>query len=98
MPGIHPHGSTGTNTDQAELERLATKMTALGYKAMLVDPVGRLPYLEVSNPQTNLLTEKVYSQAGIFFWPWAQSIGSCDQVATVAAIVARVLRTADGDQ
>jgi len=96
MPGIHPHGSTDTDPDQAELEKLAAEMTALGYKALLVTPVGRLPYLDISNPQTKLLTEKVYAQAGMFFWPWAQSIGPCDQVTSAAAIVARVLRTVDG--
>lgn len=93
----HPGPTADTRSEQAELEMLAAQITALGYEAQLVTPPGRLPYLDVSNPRTALLTEKVYAQAGSFFWPWAESIAPCDQVAEAAAIVTRVLRTIDGD-
>jgi hypothetical protein len=83
--------------DQAALQRLAIEISARGYQANLHVPDGELPYLEVRNPRATMLAEKVYVQAGSFFWPWVESIAPSDQVADAAAIVTRVLRTIDGD-
>ena len=83
--------------DQAALQRLASELAARGFKADLRVPYGRLPYLDVCNPRAAMLTEKVYAQAGAFWWSWAEPIAGDDEVTTAASILARVLRTIDGE-
>jgi hypothetical protein len=90
-------GTADTRAEQDDLEKLATELTARGYHARLIAHPSRLPYLDVSNPRAAQLTEKVYAQAGSYFWPWAEPIASCDQPARAAVIIARVLRTTDGN-
>jgi hypothetical protein len=87
----------GTQEDQAALQRLASEMAARGYQADLRVPDGRLPYLEVRNPRAAMLAEKVYAQAGAFWWSWAETIAHEDEVTTTASILAHVLRTVDGE-
>lgn len=88
--------SDTTQTEQADLEKLAGELAARGYQAHLRTPAGRLPFLDVSNPRAAILTERVYAQADSFWWSWAERIAGCDEVATAAGILARVLRTVDG--
>jgi len=77
--------------------RAGAELTARGLHAVLRTPPGRLPYLDVVNPRASVLTERVYAQADAFWYSWAQRIAGCDQVTTAPDMVARVLRTADGE-
>lgn len=79
----------------AELERLGAELAARGYQTAIHTPAGRLPYLDVRNPRASVLTEKVYAQAGAFWYSWAERIAGCDEVTAAAAILARVLRAVD---
>lgn len=89
---------TGTQADGiTSLEELAAELTSHGLHTTLHEPGGRLPYLDVRNPRASVLAEKVYVQGDWFWWSWAERIAGCDQVATAAGILARVLRTVDGD-
>jgi hypothetical protein len=79
------------------LTELATEVAALGLRAAVREPPGQLPYLDVRNPRASSLTEKVFVQADRFYFSWAEPIAGRDEPATAAAILARVLRTADGE-
>jgi hypothetical protein len=86
-----------TDADIADLEKLATEVAALGYQTDLRTPDDRLPYLDVRNPQATILREKVYAQAGAFWFSWAEKIADSDDVPHAAGVLARVLRTVDAD-
>ncbi|HEX4059574.1 MAG TPA: hypothetical protein VHY58_01020 [Streptosporangiaceae bacterium] len=90
MPTTDPQ--TGELTS---LETLATEIAARGYRAVLRTPAGTVPYLDVTNPRATVLAEQVYARAGRFLYSWGEPIAGCDQPATAAGILARVLRTAD---
>jgi hypothetical protein len=79
--------------ERAELEKLAAALRARGLQADLRTPEGRLAYLDVRNPRATVLGEKVYAQAGTFWWSWAEKIAGTDEVSTAAGILVRVLRT-----
>jgi hypothetical protein len=79
------------------LEELATEADALGLCAAVREPAGHPPYLHIRNPRTNVLTERVFVRSGQYHFSWAEPIAGCDQPATAAAILARVLRTVDGE-
>jgi hypothetical protein len=88
---------TGTQADEiTSLEELAVEAAALGLRAVIRQPPGQPPCLNVANPQASVLTENVFTHAGSYQWSWAEPIAACDQPATAAAILARVLRTVDG--
>jgi hypothetical protein len=88
---------TGTQADDiASLEDLAAEAAALGLHADIRQPPGQPPCLHVANPQASVLAENVFTRAGSYYWSWAEPIAGCGQPATAAAILARVLRTADG--
>lgn len=88
---------TGTQVDEiTSLEELAAEVGRRGLHATLHEPGGRLPFLEIGNPAASVLSERVYAQADAFWWSWAERIARCDQVATAADMLARVLRTCDG--
>jgi hypothetical protein len=97
MSPTQPGDLTDTQPEQADLENLAAELAARGYHADLRTPPGRLPYLDVRNPRASVLTERVYAQADAFWFSWAEKIAACDQVTTAAAILARILRTADDE-
>jgi hypothetical protein len=92
-----PHATetdaTGLVEDVADLERLATALAACGLHTTVRTLPGQLPFLDVRNPRASVLAEKVFAQAGTFWWSWAERISDCEEVAGAAAIVARVLRT-----
>jgi hypothetical protein len=93
-----PASTTDTHTEQADLEKLAAELITRGYNANLRTPPGRLPFLDVSNPQATVLSERVYAQADSFWWSWAERIAGCDDVTTAADTLARVLRTVSNDK
>ena len=80
-----------THAEQADLEALADELSTRGYKTVLVTGDGRLPCLDVLNPQAPALTERIYAQADSFWWPWAQVIASRDQPAAAAEAINRAL-------
>jgi hypothetical protein len=79
-------------TAHAYLEKLAAEMVARSYHAVLCAPVGGLAYLDVRNPRASVLAERVYADGGVFWWSWREKIAGCEEVATAAGILARVLR------
>jgi hypothetical protein len=88
--------ATDTYTDElADLDTLAAALNTRGLQAALHTPAGKLPYLQVTNPHATALSERVFAQADSFWWPWAERIASCDDIAQIATILARVLRTTD---
>ncbi len=90
--------STGTPADDVtRLAELAAELSRQSLHATLHEPDGRLPFLEVRNPAASVLIERLYAQADSYWWSWAERIAGCDQVATVADTLARVLRTVDGE-
>jgi hypothetical protein len=84
--------------DITSLEDLATEADALGLCAAVREPAGHPPYLHIRNPEANVLSERVFVQGGKFHFSWCEPIAGCDQPATAAAILARVLRTVDGER
>lgn len=88
--------ATETHAEQADLQKLANELTARGYPADLRVPHDKLPYLDVRNPRASVLSERIYAQADAYWYSWAEKIAGCDQVAEAAAILARVLRSVDG--
>jgi hypothetical protein len=89
---MHTEQTDQTAADIADLEALAAELTARGLQANVRTVQGRPPYLDVRNPRASVLTERVYAQAGAFWWSWAERIASCDEMTKAAAILARVLR------
>lgn len=78
----------------AELEKLALELAARGVSGQLVTPEGRLPYLDVH--ATEALRERIYAQGDWYFWPHAERIAACDDLASAADTIARVLRAGGG--
>ena len=87
----------GTEDDTAALERLAAELGALGYQTRLIHPAPEMPSLEVSNPRARTLCDRILVQSGWFWWSWAERLAPSHDITTAAAIIARVLRTADGE-
>jgi hypothetical protein len=81
------------------LESLDAELNALGLRTRLTENPGRLPSLHVQNPEpgASALQELIYAapRAGgwAFWWSWAEPVASTP--AEAAAIIARVLRSAD---
>ncbi len=84
----------------ARLNDLATELNARGWTARLHTPSGRLPSLHTRNPEPGAaaLSEHIYAKpradgCWMYWWPWAEPIA--DTPAGAAAVIVRVLRTAD---
>lgn len=86
-----PHQAISTTAEQADLEKLAGELAKRGLQAELRTPTGKLPYLEVTNPGTSVLTERVYAQADAYWYGWAEKITDCDDAARAADHLAHVL-------
>jgi hypothetical protein len=87
--------SIGTQADErADLERLATAVATRGFQTTLRALEDGTVCLAVRNPRATVLAEVVYARGGSFWWSWREPIAGCDQVATAAGILARVLRAA----
>jgi hypothetical protein len=88
---------TGTQADEiTSLAELSTELAALGLATALRQPPGHPPYLHVRNPTASALSENVSVHSGRYQFSWAEPIAGCDEPAAAAAILARVLRTSDG--
>jgi hypothetical protein len=86
-----------TQGAQAALIWLSHEVSAHGLQAELKSPHGSMPYLIVRNPRAAVLTEKIYANEGVYYYSWWEKITDCDEVARAAAMLARVLRTVDGE-
>ncbi len=80
------------------LRRLAQALTARDFPAELVSD---RPYLEVVNPDTPQLHERVFCRQAAdgswcYWWPWRQPIGSVDDLDAVAGKITAVLRSVEG--
>jgi hypothetical protein len=74
------------------LGRLQDGLNERGYETALVTPgEGRLPLLEVRNPEAKMLVERIVANANGYWWSWAEKIAMLDEVDSAAVIVARVL-------
>ncbi len=62
------------NARTKELERLADRLIARGFQADLVTPMSKRPYLYVRNPQAGMLAENIVTEAGWYWYPWAERI------------------------
>jgi hypothetical protein len=78
--------------ERADLERLAGGLTALGYQTSLVARPGQRAYLQVRNPQAQVLTERIHIEGEFFVWSWGQPVAPRDQVAEAVDRLDRVLR------
>jgi hypothetical protein len=87
------HATDTQPTAVTDLENLATELAAHGYQTILKSPPDSAPCLVVRNPRTSVLTETVHACDGSYWWSWKEPIAPCDQAATAAALLARVLRT-----
>jgi methylmalonyl-CoA mutase cobalamin-binding subunit len=79
----------------AELEALADALRRSGLSVRLVIGAGWLPYLDVRAAGHTAAARRAYAQAGWFFWPHAERIAGCDDLAAAVATIARSLG-ADG--
>lgn len=79
--------------DEAALEKLAIELGGLGFRCRLVQPAPELPWLEVTNPQARVLSERLLARDGWYWWPWAERLAETGDVTSAAARIARVLRT-----
>jgi hypothetical protein len=97
LPGAPASGtSTQPGPDAlTDLKTLAVELAARGLQADLHAPRERLPCLYVRNPQASMLSEQVHAASGAYWYSWGERIAGCDQPATAAGILARVLRTVD---
>lgn len=78
------HTTDRQTQDTADLERPGAELAAYGLQANVRTLGGRLPHLDVSTPRAARLSEKVYVQGDSYWWPWAERISGCDDVAAVA--------------
>jgi hypothetical protein len=88
------HAADTHTTTVTDLGNLATELAVHGYQTTLKSPVDGTPCLIVRNPHASVLTETVHAYDGRFWWSWREPIAPCDQPATAAALLARVLHTA----
>jgi hypothetical protein len=82
------------------LERLASELTKRGFSAN-VTVTGNRPHLQVINPDSPTLSERVYCQTAAddswcLWWPWRQPIGCIDDLELVAGKIMTVLRSVQG--
>jgi hypothetical protein len=92
MPA-HSGAVTGIHQEVAALEELAAELTARGLHSELCIPAqsGKLPYLNFTNSRVSVLTEKVFAQAGTYWFSGAEKIAGYGELTKAADTIARVL-------
>jgi hypothetical protein len=78
-------------TEVTSLEKLAAELGARGFETRLLAPEGRVPSLQVTNPQATALNENVVAGEGWLWWSWAERIAEVADVGTAADAISRVL-------
>jgi hypothetical protein len=84
MPGSATHEQAAQcdrveedqDQDLVSLRQLAGELTARAYLADLRAPADGPPWLDARNPRANILAERVYAQAGVFWWSWREPIAA----------------------
>ena len=81
------------------LRRLAEALAMHEFTAQVVG--GDRPYVEVANPDTPQLHERVLCRQAddgswCYWWPWRQPIGSVDDLAAAVGKITAVLRSVEG--
>jgi hypothetical protein len=89
-----PPESVSSDTEQADLARLADALAPHGCKTVLVTREDKMPCLDVIHPDAGELSERVYAQADFFWYAWAEVITRRDEPAAAAQAIARALRPA----
>jgi hypothetical protein len=87
----------GTAIDR--LEALGVELGEHGWRARLQVTPGRVPSLHVQNPEAGAtaLAEDIYCgpREGIWYWWWSWGEAISADLAETAAIIGRVLRSAE---
>jgi hypothetical protein len=83
----------GDPADLADLDALADALNQAGFPALRLTPPGGLPYVDTGLPNGMAPGERIYAQAGTFFWHTATPIAPSDRPATAAAAISRALQT-----
>jgi hypothetical protein len=83
------------------LRRLAEALATHEFATQVVG--GDRPYVEVANPDTPQLHERVLCRQAddgswCYWWPWRQPIGSVDDLAAAVGKITAVLRSVEGRQ
>jgi diadenosine tetraphosphate (Ap4A) HIT family hydrolase len=84
-----------TDEVAAAMEQLAAALRARGFRVMMDLACGGVPHMTVHNPAAARLSETIIGHAGAFWWSWREQIAPVSDVTTAAAVIARVLATAD---
>jgi hypothetical protein len=86
-----PETATGTQHEQADLEALATALSALGCKTILTTGENRQPHLDVLNPQAPTISRRIYAQADYFWWSTIEPIALRTAIPAAVSAIARAL-------
>jgi hypothetical protein len=98
---IHSGSATSMQPDLddlADLDALAEELNRRGFPSLRLTPLGKLPYVDVSLPGEMDPGERIYAQAGTFFWADVRPIAPSDRPVTAAAIIAQVLQPHSSQQ
>jgi hypothetical protein len=79
--------------EQADLETLGAELSALGCKTILTTGEGRLPRLDVINPQAPTISKHIRARADYFWWPTAEPIAPRTAIPAAANLIAHALAT-----
>jgi hypothetical protein len=88
---VHASEGAGPEAGMAALEKLAAELGARGFETRLAAPEGRVPSLQVTNPQATALSENVVAGDGWLWWSWAERITQVTDVSGAADAITRVL-------
>lgn len=91
-----PTQPAGTQPDPdalADLDALAEELNRLGFPSLRLTPPSQPPYVDTGLPGGMAPGERIYSQAGSFFWRTAEFIAPSGQPHTAATIISNALRS-----
>ncbi|HEY3735794.1 MAG TPA: hypothetical protein VGL63_17965 [Streptosporangiaceae bacterium] len=87
----HSGSTADTQAEIADLEKLAGELGPRGCKTILTIRDGRLPHLDVLNPNVPTLDGRIYAQADHFWWSHAEPIALRTHIPAAADAIARAL-------
>lgn len=79
------------------LEKLAEALNKHGLPAIVLTPPGRRPCVQAKSPQSSMLREDVYAEAGWFWWSWADRLAPVTDVESAARKITQVLGAVDSE-
>jgi hypothetical protein len=89
-PTTQPHDDD--LADLADLDALTDELNKRGLPSLRLTPPRQRPHVDTGLPGGMTPGQRIYIQAGMFFWPGAQPIAPSNQPATAADIIARTLQ------